>query len=238
MAGKYWAMKHSILLIAISLLTIVNGLGQDVRNCTWGMSMQQVEEAEGVRPVKVEKDFYRYGSNGPEYTDIVTVEYSATIDYREVRILYKFKSNKLVGATLCVNWATHDKNRTTTAGRLFAFRDIFNYLVKDKNYRVNKNWIKGGFYSDIYLPSNVICTDEVQFGIWWEDQFSEVAKCIDNYRFSYNDQMYGLTMTNGRTNVLVNFPTPMNIRDNSDLFSRLIGWVKYESAVEVKVNKY
>ena len=98
----------------------------DVRNCKWGMSIDEVRNAEGILPTSETKDVIGYKNGEYIYSDKIVATYDIVIDNKPVKLFYYFKNNALVSATLTTYWSNfYPTNDHSNTSRLNQFKNIF-----------------------------------------------------------------------------------------------------------------
>jgi len=224
------------LLTTISLSSFTQNQSCDVRNCRWGMSVEEVKLAEGLEPTSVGKEELGVNGGVTTYTGRIQLTYKLQIGSKPIVLFYYFESNKLVAVTMAVYWSTwYDApNDFSIYQRLMESKGIFTSFIKEKKYVIDKFWTIGTNYYESWLQENRFCKSEVPYNYSDENDMRRVQDCVKNQNFS-NKWYYGITMTNGKTNIIINFPTSNMIGETP---KEIICWVKYLPVTKPKTNTY
>lgn len=164
-------MKKALLVLVVVLLLGSLALAEantpDFRNVTWGMSQEEVMNAETVgEPKEQDADALLYG-------DI-------TIDSKECELLYSFKSDHLVGS------AYFFKNEHTNLNDYIDdFQSIKSLLNKKYGESVSDDVIwKNDLFKDNYQSwGTAISMDHLVYRTEWQTERTKVLLILsgDNY---------------------------------------------------------
>lgn len=226
----------NIIIFLVLVNTSIFSQIYDVRNCKWGMTIEEVRKTEGINPTSEKKEVISYKNGEYIYSDRIVATYDIVIDYKPVKMFYYFKNNILVSATMAIYWSKfYPISDHSISSRLNQFKNIFRNFITEKKFIADKFFITGVYYSDRILDSYRFCNSKETFKYYDNNDISRVATCVNSHFEKSNDMYWGLTMTNYKTNILIYFPSP---KYQGDFPNEIIGWVSYESTNKVRSNDF
>lgn len=225
----------TLLALSVHENKLSNQKEPDVRNCAWGMTIEQVKSSEGLPVLNETREHYGRDKNGkPKYTGRMELQFETVIDGLDVILLYYFQSNSLSDLTMVIQWPSNiQKEDYSIKNRIKKLHFALKTLKNEKKYSGDNYWIKGPYYSSKYLNSNKFCIFNKEFDFTNEEHLSLLETCYKSTE--WNENLFCCwTLSNSTSNLYISFPTA---KMDDKTSKQVIGWFKY-SAKNLKENKY
>lgn len=228
--------EFSKLIILVALLCYSRlCLAQDVRNCTWGMSIDQVKVAEGAEPINVGQEVIGGGSNGKRYSDKVEATFRTQIGLNLVEIVYYFSSNKLTSALMRVYFSQyHDGTDFSVSRRLNEFGSVLRNFSKSNGYITDKYFTTGNYFSAMADQNNRLCFQAESFDYISAERAKQIQGCLMG-KLANSGGFYGIGATNLRNNIFISFPP---ISSKASTFKEIVGWVSCDPKQKVQTRDF
>lgn len=185
----------------------------DLRNVKWGMTVEEVKNAELPSVGVLEKNIVGFANNQNMYNGEQLAFDNVNIDNSNVTIYYYFENGLLNKATFRFNYSIYNSDNSTKSLSM-RFRDmsvIFNSL-KERNFNTF-GWVE--IAECLGYENAKKYTNEI---------LEKVEICSMN---KLNMQLY---FQSSRTNVEILIPT----KKDTFIYSKYIGFVKFKSNLSIK----
>ncbi len=211
----------TFLFFTIHALIQPQSTGFDFRSTKWGMTMEEVEQSEGLTPI-----FKGYDRSFEEMIQI----YEIYIDSRKVDLYYHFDGGKLSGADYMIHWGSWQRNQNehTISDRLHSIYKIF-VALETKKYKPLGKWYftHAGFSKEYEEFTN--CQQYNGDFTNSNDNISTLEECLTeaiNNNKIISKGIVGITYKNQRTRVSIEFPTKSY---SMETYHEMIGWIRFRS---------
>lgn len=228
---------HKFIKLTISLTLLfashlLHSQDFDVRQTKWGMTKDQIIEAEGRQPVNMYKE---------SFSNDYVLEFDLIIESRNVSLNYHLLNGKLHEVTYIYFWGDWDANRADDPKELFKritiLYPIFDFLDKRAFNPDSYGWhfmneatSERGINTSKCLgpaqfkrPSKSINSD-------WPRMNYEDSKLIEHClnKFAGTNIFADYKYENNRTSVRLRFPL-----NNNEFKDKIISWITFRSNVKI-----
>lgn len=209
-------------IIFITLILVLNNTSYsqsnsyDVRNTSWGMTVDEVIKSEGLPPLSKENSSGR-----------ISILYETSIEKRPVKITYHFDNNKLSQVDYQYYWGDWqtENDRVNIKSRLYSLSSLFNSLI-NKDFDAQRGMWYDGQSDGSEMSNLLINCQESSFNINSVNSVEKLYSCYNKIISNSDFKSMVLYYRNQRTFVTVKLPTE-NYWNNYS--KTTLGWVTFLS---------
>ncbi len=220
-------ITNRLLALIVSISTVISCYPQDVqfdfRKTSWGMSMKEVEESEGLEP--------KFKGINPGTKELNLV-YDIAFEKRNVELYYYFDNGILSGAEYMIDWGYWQDNKANHSidYRLHSLTSIFRSLENKGFQPFGKWYFSQGYYSN--YKSFTDCQNYSTGTFTYSNENIEKLKnCLASAMRNpiiKSKAIVGMTYSTERTRTYLHLPT----KDyDLEMYHSRIGWISFYSKV-------